>query len=272
LPYHSQLVNNITAIVFLLACITINYIILKKIHFKHKINKVLLAIPIAIFVVLAVGVLLIVIALVKNNYDRRPALVNAVYTKTSDRDVNIILSKTPNANLIKKETLYKDNKNVVENLYCFTIPKSNTSKLITNLANGLLSVPLTNQGFKYTSNNLAISKAGNDKYASIGLSSNDVNYLQSQFNLTKQTEMSFSISGSNSNNSDLYNGAIALKTNNPSIYPSANIDIEVNNSDVPHDCKVLNNQNDTSNKLNLSVDTTLSNNDFLFGIFNSIDF
>jgi hypothetical protein len=283
LPFHNQVISIAKPIIIILSFIAVSVYIMKNLHYKHIIYKVLLEILILIvFVPIFVIILFIV-----DSYEHRPAAVKAAYNQTATKDANIILSDTPGAYLYKKISLplttnsatdtanINKNYNEVHNLYCYMVPISDSSNIISDLNTGLDNVPVTRQGFDFDYYKVAgwpSSQTSSDTSSGAnGTTDQFNNNLQSQFNKNDQIDMPFSIGGGDGNGNESYNGAIALKTTNPNFYPAADIDIKVNTLKQSGQCVELAKQIGTTNKLIVSIDVDLGDNPTAEGIFSGID-
>jgi hypothetical protein len=287
-PFHNQAISTAQPIIILLSLIAVNVFILKNLHYRRVIYKVLLEILIIIILVPVSVIILLIVAIEKSSYDHRPAVVKAAYTQTANKDANIILSGTPVAYLYKKISLplttnsatdtlnINRNYNEVHNLYCYTVPISDSSNIISDLNTGLYNVPVTRQGFNYDYYKVAgwpSSQTSSDTSSGAnGTTDQFNNNLQSQFNKNDQIDMPFSIGGGDGNGNESYNGAIALKTTNPNFYPAADIDIKVNTLKQSGQCVELAKQIGTTNKLVVSIDADLVDNPTAEGIFSGDNF
>ena len=190
-----------------------------------------------------------------------PLRIQATYVGTANKDANIVLSNVSGAYLYKQEKVTNTGgeSNEVNTLYCFTVPNSSSSSVVTQLNTGLGNVPVMKAGdsFTYTGNSTLLDGG------SVPLSSEDISTLQNQFNQSNQIDMPFNISNEGSNSGDI----LALKTSNPNYYAQANVDNKVNTPAQTGQCISLARNTNTTNKLIISVEmdlvTTLSTDLFL---------
>ncbi len=190
-----------------------------------------------------------------------PLRVQSTYAQTANKDANIIVSSVSGAYLYKQEKVANTGgeSNEVNTLYCFTVPNSSSSSIVTELNTGLNNVPVMKAGdsFTYTGNN-TLSDGG-----SVPLSSEDISTLQNQFNQGNQIDMPFNISNQGSNSGDI----LALKTSNPNYYAQANVDIKVNTPAQTSQCISLASNTNTTNKLIVSLDMDLADDPAQWTVF-----
>jgi hypothetical protein len=269
-PIHNQLISIGQPIVILLVFLTINYLIIRYLPFKRTLYRVLLDVLIIIVLGPIFVFTLVFVASKKDSYDNRPAVVEAIYAQTANADSKIILANSTGASLFKEARLsvtINNKDNEVHNLYCYTVPITDSSSIVSDLTTGLAKVPVTNQGFQYTGSPVLVDQVGYIYQQSGSIvtkfTPQDINILQSQFTQNGQIALPSTIWGGNGNG-NVYNGAIAMKTTNPKFYPSANIDIQVNQR---NQCYTDANQINTSGKLIVSVDADLTDNSIASGLF-----